>query len=140
LVHIEDISRAFLAALEAPREVVHDQAFNVGRDEDVVQIREVALRVAKTLDAPVTFAEGAGPDKRDYRVDFSKITELLPAFRPEWTVARGIQQLAADMARYDLQTGDFEGPRFVRRARIRELLEAGRLDDGLRLQDVEVSR
>ncbi len=140
LVHIEDISRAFLAALEAPREVVHDQAFNVGRDEDVVQIREVALQVAKTLDAPVTFAEDAGPDKRDYRVDFSKITELLPEFRPEWTVARGIQQLAADMARYDLQTGDFEGPRFVRLARIRELLDAGRLGEDLRLQGAQVAR
>jgi nucleoside-diphosphate-sugar epimerase len=140
LVHIEDISRAFLAALEAPREVVHDQAFNVGRDEDVVQIREVALQVAKTLDAPVTFAEDAGPDKRDYRVDFSKITELLPAFRPEWTVGRGIQQLAADMARYDLQAGDFEGQRFVRLARIRELLETGRLNDDLRLQDARVAR
>ena len=45
LVHVEDISRAFLAVLQAPRDVVHDQAFNVGRDEDVVQIRTVATRV-----------------------------------------------------------------------------------------------
>jgi len=135
LVHIEDISRAFLAVLEAPRDVVHNEAFNVGRDVDVVQVRDVALQVAQTLNAPVTFASGAGPDKRDYRVDFSKITERLPAFRPAWTVAAGIQQLAGDMARYELKAEDFEGPRFVRLARIRELSQAGRLDEELRLRD-----
>lgn len=133
LVHIEDISRAFLAALEAPREVVHNQAFNVGRDEDVVQIREIAVQVAEHLDAPVTFADGAGPDKRDYRVDFSKINELLPAFRPQWTVPAGIRQLADDMTKFGLKAEDFEGPRFVRLARIRELLEADRLDAELRM-------
>jgi nucleoside-diphosphate-sugar epimerase len=133
LVHIEDISRAFLAALEAPRELVHDQAFNVGRDEDVVQIREVALQVSAALNCPVTIADGAGPDKRDYRVDFTKIGELLPAFKPEWTVPKGIQELASDMTRFGLSAEDFEGPRFVRLARIRKLLAEGWLNDDLRI-------
>ena len=74
LVHAADISAAALAAMEAPREVVHDQAFNVGRDEDVVQIRTIATLVAEHTGCPVTFAEGAGPDTRDYRVSFAKIT------------------------------------------------------------------
>ncbi|WP_240723296.1 NAD-dependent epimerase/dehydratase family protein [Haloactinopolyspora alba] len=135
LVHIEDISRAFLAALEAPREVVHDQAFNVGRDEDVLQIRDVAVQVSQLMDVPVTFADSAGPDQRDYRVDFAKITELLPAFRPAWTVADGIRELAGDFARLGLAAEDFEGARFVRLARIRNLLDTGRLDDELRLRE-----
>jgi nucleoside-diphosphate-sugar epimerase len=133
LVHIEDISRAFLAALEAPRQTIHDQAFNVGRDEDVVQIRDVALQVSEALGCPVTFAETAGPDKRDYRVDFTKIGELLPAFKPQWTVAKGIQELAADMGSFGLSAEDFDGPRFVRLARISELLANGFLDDELRM-------
>jgi nucleoside-diphosphate-sugar epimerase len=132
LVHAEDIARAFAAVLEAPRGVVHNQAFNVGRDEDVVQIRDIATLVAEALDAPVTFAAGAGPDKRDYRVDFTKIKTVLPAFTPEWTVADGIEELARDMRRFGLSTEDFEGPRYVRLARIRELTSAGRLDDHLR--------
>ncbi|KQX62914.1 NAD(P)-dependent oxidoreductase [Angustibacter sp. Root456] len=131
LVHVEDIARAFLAALEAPREVVHDQAFNVGRDEDVVQIRDIAVKVAEALGAPVTFAEGAGPDKRDYRVSFAKIHDLLPAFEPQWTVPQGIDQLAADMRRFGLAAEDFEGPRFVRLKRVEELMRAGVLDDNL---------
>jgi nucleoside-diphosphate-sugar epimerase len=132
-VHIEDIARAFLAALEAPREAIHDQAFNVGRDEDVVQIRDVANQVSEALGCPVTFADGASPDKRDYRVDFTKIGRLLPAFQPQWTVAQGITQLAADMALFGLTAEDFEGPRFVRLARIRQLLSEGRLNDDLRI-------
>jgi nucleoside-diphosphate-sugar epimerase len=136
LVHIEDISRAFLAALEAPREVVHDQAFNVGRDVDVVQIRDVALQVSEALSCPVTFADSAGPDKRDYRVDFTKIGQLLPAFQPQWTQAKGIEELAADMNSYGLSADDFEGPRFVRLARIRELLASGNLDEDLRMTAV----
>lgn len=136
LVHVEDISRAFLAVLEASRETVHDQAFNVGRDEDVMQIRDVAQCVAQICDVPVTFAADAGPDQRDYRVDFSKIGELLPAFRPAWTVADGVRELAADFQRVGLAAADFEGPRFVRLARIRELIAAGRLDDELRLREV----
>jgi nucleoside-diphosphate-sugar epimerase len=133
LVHVEDIARGFLAALEAPREAIHDQAFNVGRDEDVVQIRDVAIQVSEALGCPVTFADGASPDKRDYRVDFTKIGRLLPSFRPQWTVPQGIAQLAADMAQFGLSTGDFEGPRFVRLARIRQLLAEDRLDDELRV-------
>src|SRR4029450_12127677 len=100
LVHAEDISRAFLAVLAADREVVHDQAFNVGRDEDVVQIRTIATAVSERTGAPVTFAEGASPDKRDYRVDFGKIGRLLPSFQPAWTVPQGIDQLVTDMTRY----------------------------------------
>ena len=134
LVHAEDIARAFAAVLEAPRDVVHNHAFNVGRDEDVVQIRDIATLVADALDAPVTFAAGAGPDKRDYRVDFTKIRTVLPAFEPARTVADGIDELTGDMRRFGLSTEDFEGPRYVRLAKIRQLMMAERLDDELRMQ------
>jgi nucleoside-diphosphate-sugar epimerase len=133
LVHIRDITSAFAAVLVAPREVVHDQAFNVGRDEDVVQVRDIANAVSRTMDAPVTFASGAGPDTRDYRVDFTKIRSLLPAFDPEWFIQQGIEELADDMRRFGLLAEDFEGPRFVRLARIRELMASGRMSDSLHL-------
>ena len=133
LVHAEDIARAALAALEAPRDVVHDAAFNVGRDEDVVQIRTIAEQVAEATGAPVTFAEGAGPDTRDYQVDFTRIAKLLPAFEPEWTIPRGIDQLARDMHDVGLTVDDFEGPRYVRVAKVRALMAAGVLDDDLRM-------
>jgi nucleoside-diphosphate-sugar epimerase len=132
LVHAEDIARAFAAVLEAPREVVHDEPFNVGRDADVVQIRDVALAVSAAMNAPVTFAEGAGPDTRDYRVDFTKITRALPTFSPVWTVPDGIAELARDMAERGLSAEDFQGPRYVRLARIRQLQAAGAMTTDLR--------
>lgn len=127
LVHIEDISRAFLAVLEADRDVMHDQAFNIGRDEDVMQVRTIAEAVAARYDAPVTFAAGAGSDARDYRVSFAKATELLPAFRPEWTVPLGIEQMADQMAAYGV-----DEDRFTRLRQIQRHTDAGRLDELLR--------
>lgn len=138
LVHIEDISRAVLAALEADRSTIHNQAFNVGRDEDVVQIRDIALSVSDKTGAPVTFAAAAGPDKRDYRVDFSKINAVLPAFRPQWTIPDGIDQLASEMNKYGLSTEDFEGPRYVRLQKIQELMRMGRLNEDLEMTEMRV--
>ncbi|MDE9364306.1 SDR family oxidoreductase [Luteipulveratus sp. YIM 133132] len=139
LVHAADISAAFLAAMEAPREAVHDEAFNVGRDEDVVQIRTIAEQVAAYTGCPVTFAEGAGPDTRDYQVSFAKIYDRLPAFRPQWTVPQGIVELADDMREIGLTPTDFEGERYVRLQRVQALMAAGRLDDDLRLRTSEVA-
>jgi nucleoside-diphosphate-sugar epimerase len=132
LVHVEDISRAFLAVLDADLDVVHDQAFNIGRDEDVVQVRTIAEGVAERTGAPVTLAMGASPDTRDYRVDFGKVTRLLPAFRPSWTVAQGIDQLTSDMLRRGLTTEQLEHT-FVRLEQVNRLRAAHRLDDMLRL-------
>lgn len=128
LVHVEDISRAFAALLEAPREVVHDQAFNVGRDEDVVQIRTIAEQVSEITGAPVTLAEGAGPDTRNYQVDFTKIGRLVPAFDPSWTIREGIQEIWKDAHDRGLTTEDFEGPRYVRLLKIQQLAGQGRLE------------
>jgi nucleoside-diphosphate-sugar epimerase len=128
LVHVEDIARAFAALLKAPRDVVQNQAFNVGRDEDVVQIRTIAEQVSDVTGAPVTIAAGAGPDTRNYQVDFSKIRRLVPAFEPHWTVPRGIEEIWKDMHDHGLTTEDFEGPRYVRLLKLQQLARQGRLD------------
>jgi nucleoside-diphosphate-sugar epimerase len=135
LVHIEDISRTFLAVLEAPRELIHDQAFNVGRAEDNVQVRDVAEMVrAEVPGSIVSFAAGAGPDVRDYRVDFSKLNETFPELKFRWRVQDGVRELAAAYAAQGLGKADFASSRFVRLRRIRELLSAGAIDEMLRRQ------
>ena len=135
MVHIEDISRAFLAMLEAPRELIHNEAFNVGRTEDNVQIREIAEMVRDAVPGSrVSFAEGAGPDIRNYRVDFAKLHTTFPDLKMRWTVRDGIDELAAAYARYGLTYEDFVSSRYVRLRRIRELLDAGLVDEMLRRQ------
>jgi nucleoside-diphosphate-sugar epimerase len=133
LVHIEDISRAFLAMLEAPRELVHNEAFNVGQAVDNVQIRQVAEMVRDAVPgSTVTLAEGAGPDLRNYRVDFSKLDDTFPDLKLRWTVREGIEELAGAYATYGMTLDDFNSSRYVRLRRIRELLDAGAVDEMLR--------
>jgi nucleoside-diphosphate-sugar epimerase len=133
LVHIEDISRAFLAMLEAPRELVHDEAFNVGRSQDNVQVRDIAEMVRDAVPgSTLSIAAGAGPDLRDYRVDFAKLADTFPELTLRWNVRKGIDELAAAYAKHGLSYDDFTSPRFVRLRRIRELLSAGLLDEMLR--------
>jgi len=135
LVHIEDISRAFLAMLEAPRELIHNQAFNVGRTEDNVQIRDVAEMVrAAVPGSQLTFAADAGPDLRNYRADFSKLNDTFPQLQLEWGVGDGIGELLGVYTKYALTYDDFTSSRFVRLRRVRELLDQGLLDDLLRRQ------
>ena len=133
LVHIEDISRAFLAVLEAPREKVHDEAFNVGRAEDNVQVRDIAEMVRDTVPgASVTLAANAGPDLRDYRVDFGKLVDTFPGLRMQWHVADGVRELLDSYTTHGLTYEDFTSSRYVRLRRIRELLAAGEVDEMLR--------
>ena len=136
LVHVEDISRAFLALLEAPREVVHNQAFNVGRDEDVVQIRTIAEQVSEITGAPVSFAEGAGPDTRNYQVDFTKIRQPGSGLRAALDHPAGDQGDLERRRRPRPDDRGLRGPAVVRLRRIQQLAAEGRLD----LTDLRLSR
>ncbi len=133
IVHIEDISRAFLAVLAAPRAVVHAQAFNVGRNDQNYRIREIAQIVKETVPGcEVAFAEGAGPDKRNYRADFSKIARVLPSFQPQWDARKGARQLYDAYRAIGLKLEDFEGPRYRRIDQIKQLMATGKLGSDLR--------
>ncbi len=135
IVHIEDISRAFLAVLHAPRNLIHNEAFNVGRNEENYRIRELADIVRETVPgSSIEYAPDGGPDKRCYRVDCSKLPRVLPEFQPRWDARKGAQELYATYQRVGLRLEDFEGPRYKRIDHIRQLLQTQRLDKTLRWQ------
>jgi nucleoside-diphosphate-sugar epimerase len=133
IVHIEDISRAFLAALEAPMEAVNNQAFNVGQSAHNYRIRDLAEIVAAVVPGcSIEFAADAGPDTRNYRVSCEKIRRVLPAFQPQWDARKGAEQLYAAYRSSGLKLEEFEGPRYQRIAHIKKLLAEGIIDTGLR--------
>ena len=139
LVHIEDISRAFLAILEAPRELVHDEPFNVGRTEENYLIRDVAQIVGEVVPGSVvTLADGASPDIRNYRVNCDKIAQTLPAFQPQWTVRKAVEELYEAYLSHGLELDDFLSRRFMRIKHVRELQDEGVLDDQLRRLEATV--
>ena len=133
LVHVEDICRAFLAVLHAPREVVHNEAFNVGRTEENYRVSELAMMVREVVPGSrIEFAPGGGPDPRCYRVRCDKIAACLPEFQPQWTVRRGIEDLYERFRSVGLARDEFVGNKYLRIKHIQELQRSGRLDGSLR--------
>jgi len=136
LVHIEDISRAFLAVLHAPRDIVHDQAFNVGLTAENFRISEVGAMVEEVVPGSrVEYAAGAGPDARCYRVNCEKLPALVPEFQPAWTVHRGVEELYEAYLRAGLTIEEFESPRFLRLAHVKRLQDNGTIDSELRRRE-----
>jgi len=135
LVHVQDIARAYVALLTAPRETVHNEAFNVGRSKENYRVREIADLVAAMVPgARVTFASGASPDVRNYRVSCDKIQRLVPSYRPTWRLAAGIEELYTAYVARGLTEQDFLDSRLFRVKQVTEQLAAGTLDMSLRRQ------
>ena len=133
IVHVEDISRAFIATLNAPRDVIHNKAFNVGRSDENYQIRDLANIVKETVPGcEIEYAEDAGPDTRCYRVNFSLIQQQLPAFKPKWTARAGARQLYDAYLLHGVRLDEFEGPKYKRIDHIQELMHKGLLGTDLR--------
>ncbi len=132
VVHIEDIARAFIAVLEAPRYKIHDEAFNVGITQENHRIKELAHVVGKLMpQCEIGFAQGAGPDRRCYRVNCDKIVETL-GFAPKWSAMLGAGQLYRAYRQYGLSLEEFEGPTYQRVSHIQKLMAEGVLDEELR--------
>lgn len=124
LLHIEDMAHAFEVALEAPHEKVHRQAFNVGRNADCMQVRDIADLIAEEVpEAHVSYAPGGVADKRTYKVDCSKILEL--GFVPKWTVRKGIQDLRDRFRTHGVSVDEFEGSRYQRVAHVKHQMATG---------------
>jgi len=133
VVHIEDIAQAYIAALQAPRDLIHNEAFNVGTTTENYQIREIAQIVKEIVPGcKIEYAPDSGPDKRCYRVDCNKIAVKLHEFKPQWTVRRGIEQLYNEYKAIGLTFEEFEGPKYKRIAHVKQLIEEGLLDKNLR--------
>jgi hypothetical protein len=112
---------------------VHDEAFNVGRTEDNVQVRDIAEMVRDLVPgSELTLAANAGPDLRDYRVDFSKLSDVFGDLKMQWRVRDGVAELLRSYTTHGLSYEDFISSRYVRLRRIKELLAAGEIDELLR--------
>jgi nucleoside-diphosphate-sugar epimerase len=133
LVHIEDIGKAAMALLKAPEDVIRNQAFNIGQNSENYQIRELAEMVKQTVpECEIAFADGAEPDKRNYRVDFHKYAGTFPNDALDWNARQGCMQIYKSYCKFGLNKDEYEGPKYKRIAQIKSLLASGQLDRNLR--------
>ena len=134
LVHVEDVATAFVAALQAPLDRIHNEAFNIGRTEENFRVSALAEMVVNELPETVLdMAPGATADRRTYRVNCDKAQSVLNQWRPKWRARDGIQSLARSYSKHGLQLADFEGPRYQRVAHLKQLIETGAIQPGLRV-------
>jgi nucleoside-diphosphate-sugar epimerase len=133
IVHVEDIARAYIAVLHAPKSRIFNEAFNVGRTDQNYLIRELAEIVIDVVPGCViSYAEDAGPDRRCYRVNCDKIARVIPDYEPVWDARRGAEELFRVYQGSGLTLQEFEGPRYQRVAHIRKLIADGMIDASLR--------
>lgn len=138
VVHVEDIAQAFIKVLNARREAIHNQVFNVGHSGENYRIRQLAEIVEATVPgAAIEYSQQASPDRRCYRVDFGKLALALPGSGPHWDAVRGARQLYEACHTAGLRVEEFEGPRYRRLHHVTQLLRSGELDATLRWKDPE---
>lgn len=136
VVHVEDVARAFIAVLEAPREKIHNQAFNTGANELNRQIRDLAEIVARAVPGcTLEVRAQSGADQRTYKASFGKFTRTFPSFRFRWSAEEGARRLAGEFYALGLTEADLTGRRFVRLKWLNHLLESEALDGALRWQE-----
>jgi nucleoside-diphosphate-sugar epimerase len=134
VVHVRDIARAYIAALEAPRNSVHNEAFNIGTTTENYRVFELAEFIREEVgNCVVEYAPDAKPDPCSYRVDCNKIARNLPGFKPEWTLRHGVQELCGALGRLDIKPSDFEGVRFHRLEHLKHLLSLGIITSDYRI-------
>jgi len=133
IVHIRDIISAVLSVLEAPRDAIHNETFNVGQTEENYRVSQIADIVAETVPGcRIEYAAGGGPDKRCYRVNCDKIRRVLPNFSPQWNARKGAQELYDAYRAAALSAAELEQGRYIRISQIQKLMKAGGLDESLR--------
>ena len=139
LIHVEDVCSAFIAAMEAPVKVVHNQVFHVGSNKENYQIRQLAEIVCSVVPgSSIEYVNDHQADQRTYIADFTKIETQLPGFQPKWTVEAGARQLYQAYQAANMTLEEFTGSRYIRLKRIDELLQSGQLDTSLRWRKAPV--
>jgi nucleoside-diphosphate-sugar epimerase len=138
IVHIEDISRAFIAVLKADRQAVHNEAFNIGAPGENYRVRQIAEMVRDVVpNSELRFAEGASADTRCYCVNFDKAMSRLKHFHPQWTARKGVEECYEAYQKYGVTLEEFEGPKYQRLAHIRKLIAQGAITKDLKFVQAE---
>ena len=137
IVHVEDVSRVFALMLDAPREAIHNEAFNVGIDTENYQVRDLAEIVRSSVSGcSVVYSDRPSADQRTYRVDFGKLAKTFPVFKSRLNARLGTGELYSAYERTRFRLEDLEGRRYTRVRQLKYLIDNGALDLTLRWNEI----
>jgi nucleoside-diphosphate-sugar epimerase len=129
LVHVQDICKAIQCALEAPKDSIHNQVFNVGKSDNNYRVKEIAEIVGGVFPGcEVTFGDSGG-DNRSYRVSFDKISSKLPGFECQWNAHSGAEQLREMYSQINMSSEVFRARPFTRIKQLLYLIETNQIDE-----------
>lgn len=132
LIHAEDIARAFIAVIEAPKEIVNRQAFNTGQNEENYQVKDIAKMIGKIVpNCKIVISGEHGSDSRSYKVNFDKIKNTLLNFNPVWNLEEGIKQIYSSYKSLGMNDYKFNARYFIRLKQLNFLLENNKIDKKL---------
>jgi len=131
LVHVEDMSSAFISVLNSKNSEVNGQAFNVGTNDDNYMVKEIAQKVEQIIpNSKITYAKDANKDSRSYRVDFSKIKQQL-GYKTKWSLEKAIKDIHNLLKTKNFNEEDFKDKKYYRVAYIKWLIENNKIDNNL---------
>lgn len=137
LIDVKDMARAIDWAIN--RDLNQGGTFlavNVGTGEWNYQVKELAEAVAKAIPGTiVSINKNAQPDKRSYKVDFSRFKKLAPFHQPQIDLASSIENLAIGLKATGFDNGDFRNSTFMRLKVITSLIEKKLLNENLQWID-----
>ena len=139
LVHVADICEAIKCSLEAPRDAIHNEIFNVGSTAQNYQVREIAQFVAQAIPGCELTIGSSDGDNRSYRVSFEKIASQLPGFRCQRDAETGARELVEVFQTIDMDEATFTSAPFTRLKQLRKHIESENLDKDLRWQSQTVA-
>jgi len=132
IVHVKDVSNAFIAALKAPKDIIHNEAFNVGMNSENYQVKDMAEIIHDQMkDCEVKIMGENNPDQRDYNVNFDKINTLLRDFKPRWSLKKGVKELYDVFNEVNLSFKDFQDKNFTRLNQLKYLIEENLINKDL---------
>jgi nucleoside-diphosphate-sugar epimerase len=139
LVHVEDICDAIVACLEAPKEAIANEIFNVGDDNQNYRVRDIVDTVATVFPGCTVSVGSNNGDNRSYRVSFQKIRKHLPDFRCRWGIERGAEQLRGIFEKIELTEETFKAVPFTRLLQLKQLVRTNQVDDSLHWRGHDLS-
>jgi nucleoside-diphosphate-sugar epimerase len=91
MVHVKDTARAMCFMLEAERDQINGQIFNVGSERNNYQLGKLGQTVARVLPGDIEIEWYGDPDNRSYRVCFDKIESI--GYTAQYEAEHGVNEI-----------------------------------------------